>query len=148
MLTLQSLRPKKGSRKTKKRVGRGLGSTGSYSGRGVKGQRARSGGRSGLKLRGLRGIMLSTPKNRGFQSIKAKPSVVNVLELAKHFANGTKVTKKLLQQKGLVTEIDSGVKILGSGEIGVALTIEGCEVSQVAKQKIEKAGGKIVGKKV
>jgi len=144
MLTLQSLKPKKGSRKTKKRVGRGLGSTGSYSGRGVKGQRARSGGRSGLKLRGLRGIMLSTPKHRGFQSIATKPSVVNVLELAKHFVNGAKVTKKLLQQKGLVTEIDSGVKILGSGEIGIALTIEGCEISQVAKQKIEKAGGVVI----
>lgn len=144
MLTLQSLKPKKGSRTTKKRVGRGLGSKGSYSGRGVKGQRARSGGRAGLKLKGIREIMLSTPKNRGFRSPKTKPLVVNIKDLAKHFSNNAKVNPKLLQQKGLVSEISSGVKVLGTGDIGIALIVEGCLISEAAKQKIEKAGGKII----
>ncbi|MBI4713924.1 50S ribosomal protein L15 [Candidatus Uhrbacteria bacterium] len=144
MLTLQSLKPKKGSRTTKKRIGRGLGSKGSYSGRGVKGQRARSGGRSGLKLKGLRTIMLSTPKSRGFTSPKPRPQILNVEDLAKNFSNGTKVTIKLLKKKELIREDATGVKILGTGEIGIALTIEGCLVSKSAKEKIEKAGGVVI----
>lgn len=143
-LSLHHLQPTKGSRRGKKRVGRGLGSTGSYSGRGVKGQRARAGGRSGLKLKGLRGIMLSTPKNRGFKSINASPCILNVFDLAKTFTNGTKVNLKLLLKKGLISDLSSGVKILGKGEIGIALTIEQCQVSMAAKTKIEKAGGVVI----
>ena len=143
-LSLHTLKPKKGSRPTKKRVGRGLGSTGSYSGRGVKGQRARSGGRAGLKLFGIRGIMLSTPKKRGFRSDKPRAEVVNVADLAKHFINGSKVTPKLLLAKGLIPNSAGPVKILAGGEIGIALTIEGCTASESAKNKIEKAGGKVV----
>lgn len=143
-LTLHTLQPNKGSRRGKKRVGRGLGSTGSYSGRGVKGQRARSGGRSGLKLKGLRPLMLSTPKNRGFHSLKAKPAVLNVSDLARVFANGSKVNPKLLLKKGLISDISEGVKILGKGEIGITLTIEGCQISMSAKAKIEKAGGIVI----
>lgn len=143
-LTLENLKPNKGSRKEKKRVGRGLGSTGSYSGRGVKGQRARSGGRAGLKLKGLRPLMLSTPKSRGFSRAIARPKVVNVEDLAKNFANGTKVNPRLLVKKGLISDASSGVKILGNGEIGVSLKIEECKVSKIAKEKIEKAGGTVV----
>lgn len=143
-LSLHTLKPKKGSRATKKRVGRGLGSKGSYSGRGVKGQRARSGGRSGLKLKGLRSLMLSTPKQRGFSSDRPKPAVVNVEDLAKAFVNGAKITPKLLLSKGLVSTTEGGVKILSTGTIGIAITIEGCTASASAKQKIEHAGGKIV----
>lgn len=144
-LSLHTLRPTKGSRRGKKRVGRGLGSKGSYSGRGVKGQRARAGGRAGLKLKGLRGIMLATPKQRGFQSLKARASVVNVGDLAKAFANGAKVNPKAILKKGLISDVEGGVKVLGKGDIGIALTIEGCLVSASAKTKIEKAGGTIVG---
>lgn len=143
-LTLDNLKPQKGSHKEKKRVGRGLGSKGSYSGRGVKGQRARSGGRSGLQLKGLRSLMLSTPKSRGFSHAIARPLVVNVEDLAKQFTNGAKVTPKLLMKKGLISDTASGVKILGNGEIGVSLMIEDCKVSKIAKEKIEKAGGTVV----
>lgn len=144
-LSLHTLQPKKGSRHGKKRVGRGLGSTGSYSGRGVKGQRARSGGRAGLKLRGLRSLMLSTPKKRGFRSPKPKLVVVNVSDLARMFTNGAKVNPKAILAKGLLEDVTSGVKILGKGEIGIKLTIEGCMLSASAKEKIERAGGVIIG---
>lgn len=143
-LSLHSLKPKSGSRRDKKRVGRGLGSTGTYSGRGVKGQRARSGGRSGLKLKGLRPLMLATPKRRGFNVSKPSPVVVNIGDLAKAFANGAKVDPKALLKKGLISDMTGGVKILGKGEIGITLSISGCLISASAKQKIEKAGGAII----
>lgn len=143
-LSLHTLQPKKGSRHGKKRVGRGLGSTGSYSGRGVKGQRARSGGRAGLKLRGLRQIMLATPKKRGFRSPKPKLAVLNVSDLAKNFTSGAKVNPKAILAKGLIDETKNGVKILGKGEIGIKLTIVGCVLSASAKEKIERAGGVII----
>lgn len=142
-LSLHTIASKKGSRRQPKRVGRGLGSTGSYSGRGVKGQRARSGGRAGLKLKGIRPLMLATPKKRGFLSGKVRPVVLNVGDLAQVFVNGAKVNPKALLANGLISDITSGVKILGKGEIGIKLTIENCLVSVAAKQKIESAGGMI-----
>lgn len=143
-LTLHNLKPKKGSRKTKKRVGRGLGSTGRYSGRGIKGQRARSGGKSGLQLKGLRGIMLSTPKKKGFTSNRVKPAVLNLSDLNKVFKDGSKVTPKILQTRKLVDKISDGVKILGNGSIEAKITLTGCAVSATAKTKIEAAGGKVI----
>ena len=143
-LTLHNLKPKKGSRKTKKRVGRGLGSTGRYSGRGIKGQRSRSGGKSGLQLRGLRGIMLSTPKKKGFNSNRPKPVVLNLSDLNKVFKYGSKVTPKILQTRKLIDKISNGVKILGNGSIAIKITLSGCTVSMAAKQKIETAGGTVI----
>jgi large subunit ribosomal protein L15 len=142
-LTLHSIHPKKGSKKPKKRIGRGLGSTGRYSGRGIKGQRSRSGGKSGLKLLGIRQIMLATPKNKGFKSSRIKPEVVNVSSLSVRFADGSKVNPKTLLKKGLVSHGDRGVKILGNGSVSIKLTVTDCAVSKVAKQKIEEAGGTI-----
>ncbi len=142
-LTLHTLRPQKGSQKSKKRVGRGLGSTGTYSGRGVKGQSARS-GVSGLKLQGLRHIMLATPKMRGFTSGWERAQAVNVDDLSKTFKTGMKVTPKLLEKAGLIGKATSPVKVLGGGAISIALTLSGCRVSASAKQKIEAAGGSIV----
>ncbi|HBR80472.1 MAG: 50S ribosomal protein L15 [Candidatus Uhrbacteria bacterium GW2011_GWE2_45_35] len=142
-LELHNLKPAAGSKKTKKRIGRGLASTGTYSGRGVKGQRARSGGRNKLQLRGLRAIMLKLPKNRGFKSLTKKPAVVNVGILAKNFVDGSKITPKLILEKNLVKTIANGVKILGDGEISQAVTIKGCTVSKTAEEKIKKAGGEI-----
>lgn len=146
-LSIHTLQPKKGSRRNKKRVGRGLGSTGSYSGRGVKGQRARSGGRGGLKLFGLRALMLATPKKRGFVSSKVKSVVLNVQDLAKAFTNGAKVNPRVLIEKGLISDTAKSVKILGKGEITIKLTVEDCELSSSAKEKIEQAGGVILAKK-
>ena len=144
VLRLDTIQPNKGARKTKKRIGRGLSKGGAFSGRGTKGQRSRSGGKSGLKLKGLRKIMLSTPKTRGFKSSKATPEVVNVSVISKNFADGAKVTPEQLQKKNLVKKIRHGVKVLGNGEISIKITITDCRISQSAKEKIEKAGGTVI----
>jgi large subunit ribosomal protein L15 len=137
-LTLNELKPQKGSRKKSKRVGRGLGSKGSYSGRGVKGQRARSGGRAGLKLKGLRRIMLAQPKLRGFKSPHQKPQTVTLQAISEKFKNGEKVSPDTLLKKGLVTDTSAGVKILGTGELKVKVTFEDCRLTQGARAKIGK----------
>lgn len=142
-LTLHTIKSPKGARKTGKRVGRGLSKGGSYSGRGVKGQRARSGGRAGLQKKAIRHIMLSIKKNRGFKSLKAKLLVVNVGTLAKNFPDGAKITPKALLEKGLIAS-EGKVKVLGEGSIGIKVVVDGCAVSETAKQKIESAGGSVV----
>lgn len=143
-LTLHTIKAFPHSRKKVKRVGRGLGSTGTYSGRGQKGQKARSGGKKGLKMLGMRRIILSTPKLRGFKSFYPKMAAVNVMSLEKKFNDGERVTPKTLLEKGLVGKMKVAVKILGDGELKKKLIIEGCAVSAGAREKIEKAGGKIV----
>ncbi len=142
-LTLHTIKPFSGSKKKVKRVGRGLGSTGTYSGRGQKGQKARSGGRGGLKLLGMRRIIMSTPKLRGFKSPHPKMVAVNVGDLEKKFNDGERVTPKTLLEKGLVGKMKAMVKILGEGEFKKKLIIEDCAVSASAKEKIEKAGGAV-----
>lgn len=143
-LALQNLKPFPKLKKKSKRVGRGNASgKGTYSGRGQKGQRARSGGRKGLKLLGLKRTLQSIPKKRGFKSIHAKPSIINVGSL-NIFENNTKIFPKLILGARLVNNIENGVKILGEGELKAALTISDCWVSRGAKEKIEKAGGKVV----
>ena len=141
-LSLHTIKPKKGARKNRKRIGRGLGSTGTYSGRGLKGQKARAGS-SGLQLKGIRDLMLSQPKVRGFKSKRPKPEVVNVGILSKHFSDGDVVKPKSLQSKGLIEGKPGGVKILGNGSIGIKVTLKGCKVSQSAKAKIVEAGGSV-----
>ena len=143
-LSLHTVNPAPGSKRPRKRVGRGLGSRGAYSGRGVKGQRARSGGRSGLQLKGLRNIMLRLPKQRGFNSLASKPAVLNLRALAKVFGDGSTVTPQILHTKGLVSDISHGVKILSVGEMTVRVTVKACQVSAAAKAKIEHAGGTVV----
>ncbi len=142
-ITLHNLKPGKGAKKSRKRIGRGWASKGKYSGRGRKGQRSRSGGKAGLKKKGLRLIMLNIPKKRGFKSPHPKAEVVNVSELAKSFKDGAEVNPRVLKEKGLVSTVRNGVKILGNGEIKTKLTIKECKVSASAKEKIEKAGGSI-----
>ena len=142
-LSLSNLSPAKGAKKSRKRVGRGWSSKGKYSGRGRKGQRSRAGGKSGLKKKGLRLIMLNIPKKRGFKSPHAKLAVVNVADLAKNYSDGALVNPKNLKAKGLISDIKNGVKVLGNGEITYKLTIKNCKVSAAAKAKIEKAGGSV-----
>lgn len=142
-LTLHSLKPNTGATKSKKRVGRGLGSKGTYSGRGVKGQSARS-GVSGLQKLGIRSVMLATPKARGFKSGRPKAQVVNVGDLSKQFAAGAKVSPEILLKKGLIGSTSLPVKILAQGAISIAITLTGCAVSGAAKEKILKAGGTVV----
>lgn len=143
-LTLHTIKPFPKSKKRSRRVGRGLGSRGTYSGRGQKGQRARSGGRKGLKLKGIKKMLLGIPKVRGFKSFYPKMKVVNISDLDKNFKDGDKVTPETLRKVGMIDKIRAGVKILGDGELSKKLEVEGCAVSSRAKEKIEKAGGKII----
>jgi large subunit ribosomal protein L15 len=143
MLSLHTIKPKPGSKKRKKRIGRGIGSgSGKTSGRGMKGQKSRSGA-SGFQRLGMRKLMLATPKLRGFTSPHASASVVNLSALSEMFAAGDIVTPKILKQKKLVAKISDGVKILGDGDISIALTVRGCKVSASAEKKITAAGGTI-----
>lgn len=131
--------PKK---KSKKRVGRGLGSTGTTSGRGQKGQKSRAGA-SGFQRLGIRKLMLATPKLRGFKSPNKAAAVVNVKDLSQAFAKGEPVTPKTLEQKGLIATKANGVKILGIGEMTHEVAVKGCAVSKSAAEKILGAGGTI-----
>src|SRR3989344_4682334 len=88
----------------KKRLGRGNASgTGTYSGRGIKGQRARAGGRSGLTARSMRSYLLRIPKRRGDAEGVQKFVIVNVGDLQQHFDDGARVTLKAMREKGLLT---------------------------------------------
>ena len=132
--------------KTKKRVGRG-GKRGTYCGRGMKGQKSRSGVK---KKPGFEGgktpLWRQLAKQKGFKSIYPKNEIVNLGQLNKKFSDGDIITLKRLQKKGLVDNIKVGVKILGDGNIDKRLEVKGVEVSKSAKEKIEKAGGKISNK--
>ena len=137
------LRPAKGAKKSRKRVGRGDGSGyGSYSGRGLKGQKARSG--PGIRL-GFQGgglpLIKSLPKLRGFtRADRTLYSVVNLDSLAKLPA-GSAVTPKSLVEAGLVKSLDRPVKVLGRGELDAPLTVEAHKFSRSARRGIEAAGG-------
>lgn len=139
-MQLHELKPKHKS-KRKKRIGRG-GKRGTYCGRGIKGQKARAGG----KLRPeMRDIIKKIPKKRGyrFKSIKEKPKIVNLVDLEKHFESGEKVTPTTLLEKGLIGKVKGKVpkvKILGQGKLTKKLTIENCEMSESVKKilKIKK----------
>lgn len=142
-LNLSTLQPAKGSRNKYRRVGRGPGSgRGTYSGRGRKGQKARAGGRKKLKLKGLRKVVEHLPKIRGFQSRFSRPAIAHCYDL-EQFEVGAIVTPERLQEKDIVRDIGSGIKILGDGALTKALTVKGCTVSASAKTKIEAVGGKI-----
>lgn len=127
-------------RKEKKRIGRG-GKRGTTSGKGQKGQKARSGHR----IRPVeREVLSRIPKLRGVKnsSLKPKPEVVNVGEL-EFFCDAGKITKELLREKKLVKNAKSEIKILGKGDVKKAFIIEKIQTSMQAKEKIEKAGGRL-----
>lgn len=143
-MKLHSLKPAKGAKTTIRRLGRGPGTgRGKTSGKGTKGQRARSGGRKGLKLLGLKFITQRLPKLRGFTSKYDKNQVVTLREIAKVFPKGGLVTPGELAKKGLVSGTGARVKVLGSGEFKAKWTVKGCKVSVGAKAAIEKAGGTV-----
>lgn len=143
---LQDIKYKKGAVKKRKRVGRGNASGhGTYSTRGQKGQRARSGGKSGLKRLGFRDVLRRIPKSRGFTSPYLKYETVNLEDIVKNYREGQTVDLKSLKKKGLVGRMESkrGVKILGQGEIAKKLIFKDVVLSESARKKIEKAGGEV-----
>lgn len=142
-MKLHELKPKKGSKKKRKKVGRGLGSgKGTYSARGIKGQKARSGASSKPGFEGGRTPLIAQiPKKRGFKSIFEKPEIVNVFNIANKFKDGDNIGKKELFEAGLIDSPNSKIKILGNGEIKKKLKISADLFSKSAEKKIKKAGG-------
>ena len=142
-MRLEELKPAEGSKHRAKIVGRGIGSgTGKTSGKGHKGQTARSGGgvRPGFEG-GQMPLYRRLPK-RGFKNIFAKQYVsINVEELNK-FDDGAEVTAEALMDKGIISKALDGVKILGRGEVTKKVNVKVAKYSASAKEKIEKAGGK------
>lgn len=144
MYALHNLRPAHGSKHSSRRLGRGHGTgRGKTSGRGTKGQKARAGGRGGLKRLGMRRMLLQQPKLRGFRSLQPKPAIVNLIDIEKTFTAGAIISAVELTKHGLIRSTRDGVKILGGGQLTKALTFKGLEVSESAKTKIEAAGGQI-----
>ncbi len=143
-LKMHNLKPAKGSRNKVKRVGRGNSSgKGTTAGRGTKGQGARTGGRNRRKMRGLRGIMLSTPKLRGFKSHKVKPVTVQLAAVAKAFSASEVVSPAAVLKKGLVSTVRGGVKIIGAAKLEKKLVIDGCLVTASVRETVEGAKGEI-----
>ena len=142
-MRLEELQPAQGSKFSAKRVGRGIGSgNGKTSGKGHKGQNARSGGGVRIGFEGGQMPLARRIPKRGFNNIFAtKYAVVNVSDLNK-FKDGTVVDTELLIASGLVKKVNDGVKILGNGELTAKLTVKAAKFSQSAIEKIEKAGGK------
>jgi large subunit ribosomal protein L15 len=151
-LNLSSLKPAQ-SAKARKRIGRGLGSgKGRYSGRGIKGQKARSGShkmRAGFEG-GQMPIYMRVGKQRGATSKDAMPigpfrtttAPVNVGSLDA-FDEGAEVTPESLVEKGLIRNTKTDVKLLGNGELKKKLTVRVHAISGTARGKVEKAGGTV-----
>jgi len=143
-MKLNCMYPAPGATKTRKRVGRGIGSgLGKTSGKGHKGQNARSGGgvRPGFEG-GQLPLFRRIPK-RGFSNaqFKVEYAVINLSDLNK-FEDGAIVTPELLKEMGLVKKQLSGIKVLGSGTLEKKLIVKAHKFSDTAKENIEKLGGK------
>ena len=143
-MKLHELRPSEGAFKTSKRVGRGTGSgLGKTSGKGHKGQNARSGGgvRPGFEG-GQLPLFRRLPK-RGFSNamFKTEYATINVSDLEK-FDNGAVVTPELLKEMGILKKQLAGVKVLGNGELTKKVTVKANKFSKSAIEKIEAIGGK------
>ncbi|NHN35158.1 50S ribosomal protein L15 [Paenibacillus agricola] len=142
-MKLHELTPAIGSRKARKRVGRGIGSgMGKTSTRGHKGQNSRSGGGVRPGFEGGQNPLYRRLPKRGFTNKWRKEfAIVNLTELNK-FAAGTEVTPEVLQESGIVKNARDGIKILGNGDITVQLNVKANKFSQSAVEKIQAAGGK------
>jgi len=137
-MQLHQVKPKHKPKK-KKRIGRG-GKRGTYSGRGIKGQKARA----GRKIRPeIRDFIKKIPKKRGYKfKAKPKPQIVNLRDLEKHFKEGEIVSPETLFKKGLIAKVKSRepkeVKILGQGKLTKKLEIKGCKLSKSVKNEMVK----------
>jgi len=150
-LTLSNLKPAQ-KRRARKRIGRGMGSgKGRYSGRGIKGQKSRSGShtmRPGFEG-GQMPIYMRLPKQRGPHSKDAMPMgphrthtvPVNLRDLERVFDDGAEATLEAMVEKGLIKNTRTDVKVLGQGELTKKLAVTAHSFSASAREKIEQAGG-------
>ena len=143
-MKLHELSPVAGSKKDVKRIGRGHGSGwGKTSGKGHKGQKARSGGSIRPGFEGGQMPLQRRGPKRGFNNIFRKKIVaLNVNQLDSKFDNGAVVDAEALKNAGLVKNSFDGIKILGNGELTKSLTVKVDAFSESAKKAIEEAGGK------
>ncbi|KND62773.1 50S ribosomal protein L15 [Candidatus Phytoplasma phoenicium] len=141
---LHLLKPIKGARKTKKRLGRGPGSgNGKTAGKGHKGQLARSGGKTRIGFEGGQTPFFQRIPKRGFYSFqKTKYSLVNLNEL-EIFDNDILVNRKLLIQKKIVPKNVSLIKVLAKGELTKKLTVQASKFSNKAQEIIRQKGGNV-----
>ena len=143
-MKLHTIKPNEGATFTKKRVGRGIGSgLGKTSGKGHKGQNARSGGGVRPGFEGGQLPLFRRLPNRGFSNapFKTEYAVINLSDLNK-FENDAVITPELLKEMGLVKNQLSGIKVLGNGTLEKKVIVKAHKFSSVAKEEIEKLGGK------
>jgi large subunit ribosomal protein L15 len=141
-MKLHELSSATGSRHSRKRVGRGVGSgMGKTSTRGHKGQNARSGGGTRPGFEGGQNPLYRRLPKRGFNNPFRKEFAIVNLEDLSTFADGTEVTPEILMEFGIVKAPKDGIKILGNGELTVKLTVKANKFSQSAVEKIQAAGG-------
>jgi large subunit ribosomal protein L15 len=142
-MTLSNLRPPKGAKHSKKRIGRGQGSgSGKTASRGHKGAKSRSGYKHRRGFEGGQMPLHRRVPKRGFHNpFRIEYAVVNLDTLGLRFDAGTVVTPELLVERGLVASARHRVKVLGRGEVGKALTVRAHKFSGKAAEKIQAAGG-------
>lgn len=144
-MKLDELRPAPGSKTTRRRVGRGIGSgLGKTAGKGHKGQNARSGGgvRPGFEG-GQMPLFRRIPK-RGFNNRNSKTyTEVTIAMLEERFETGAEVTAETLLELGVIKKVNDGIVILGNGELTKKLTVKASRVTKTAEEKIKAAGGKV-----
>lgn len=141
-MKLHELKANEGTRKKRNRVGRGMSSgNGKTSGRGHKGQKARSGGGVRPGFEGGQMPLFQRVPKRGFTNIHRKEFAIVNLDALNRFEDGTEVTPELLLETGVVSNLKSGVKILGKGNVEKKLTVKAQKFSASAKDAIEAAGG-------
>ena len=142
-MKLHELRAVKGATKAPKRKGRGHATgQGTTSGRGMNGQKSRSGGGTRLGFEGGQMPLYRRLPKRGFNNIwGTEYTIVNVEDFNK-FEAGTVITQEVLEEAGLVKQVKDGIKVLGQGTINVAVTVKADKFIKTAVEKIEAAGGK------
>ncbi|HZG86981.1 50S ribosomal protein L15 [Paenibacillus sp.] len=141
-MKIHELQPAPGSRQTRKRVGRGVGSgMGKTSTRGHKGQNARSGGGVRPGFEGGQNPLYRRLPKRGFNNPFRKEYAIVNLDQLSGFADGTEVTPEILINSGIIKNPLAGIKILGEGDLTVKLSVKANKFSKSAVEKITAAGG-------
>jgi large subunit ribosomal protein L15 len=136
MLSLNNIKRATGATKNRKRVGRGNASGhGTYSTKGLKGQKARS-GVSNLKRLGMRQQLLQTPKSRGFKSLQPKNQIVSVSAINSNFKDGEVVNHAILLEKDLIKSLSEPVKVLGKEKLTVKVKFEKIKMSASVQSQL------------
>jgi len=142
-MELYNLKPPKGSKKNRKRIGRGHGSYGKTAGRGHKGQKSRSGYKSRLGFEGGQMPLYRRVPKRGFTNVFAsKPTEVNLAKLVNR-KDVKEFNPEVMLEKKIVKNAPNGIKVIGNCKVDRAITVKVHKISKGAKEQIEKAGGKV-----